>query len=140
MSHHHRQRYESTAPRPAEPVSKPLIPFFEKNDLAFLALIKPLLSSNAQKIVDLVLIFGGGSFQESPHDLTGLLSQLNISGETNPVRDLLFNLVNSMNNQETKTNPNLAMLTTLLNSLNQKNKPQESQDSKESTESQDFQQ
>lgn len=126
MSHHHQKHYEPAGQKPAEPLPKPMIPLFEKNDLTFLALIKPLLSPNGQNLVDLILILGGSAFQDNPLDIPGLLSQLNLPGDNNSTKELLFTLLNSINNQENKTNPNLAMLNVLLNSLNQKEKPEDS--------------
>lgn len=124
--HHHRQQTEPAGLKTVEPIFKPGIPLFEKNDLTFLSLIKPLLSPNGQKLVDLILIFNGDSLQESLPDLTSLLSQLNINGENNSIKELLQNLLSSTNNQENKTNPNLAMLSSLINSINQENKPEDS--------------
>jgi hypothetical protein len=134
MSHHHHSRNESAGLKMAEPIPKPSFPklnfpLFEKNDLSFISLIKPLLSPNGQKLVDLVLIlngFNGGASPDNPPDLLGLLSQLNISGENNSIKELLGNLLNATNNPENKTNPNTAMLTSLLSALNQKEKPEES--------------
>lgn len=128
MSHHHRHQYQPGEPQLEEPVSKSMTPLFDKNDLTFLALIKPLLSPNGQKIVDLALIFGGISFQDNPLDIPGLLSQLNLSGDNNNAKELLMSLLNTMNNSnpENNTDPNLAMLASLVNSLSQKNKPEDS--------------
>jgi hypothetical protein len=125
--HHHRHRNETGEYTNPESMSKSMFPLFEKNDLAFLSLIKPLLSPNGQKIVDLVLIFNGGPAPENQPDLMGLLSQLNMPGDNNNAKELLMNLLNSMNNlnPENKSNPNLAMLASLANSLSPKNKTED---------------
>lgn len=130
MSHHHHHRNESAGIKTAEPISKPSFPklnfpLFEKNDLSFLALVKPLLSPNGQKLVDLILVLNGGFSPDNPPDLLGLLSRLNLPGENNSAKELLMNLFNNTNNQENETNPNMAMLASLLSSLNQKDKPEE---------------
>lgn len=125
--HHHRHRNEPDRNRAVENPSRSILPLFSKNDLDFLAAIKPLLSPSGQKLVDLVLVFSGATVPENPPDLTGLLSQLNLPGDNNNLKELLMNLLNSANNPENKTNnPNLAMLSSLLNSMNQKNKPEDS--------------
>lgn len=130
MSHHrHRRRNEPEWTKTADNPLKSILPSFSKNDLDFLAAIKPLLSPSGQKLVDLVLVFSGATVPENPPDLTDLLSQLNLPGDNNNLKELLVNLLNTANNPENKTssNPNLAMLTTLLSTMNQKNKPEDSE-------------
>lgn len=117
MSHHHRYRSEvqEQIKQPIiESEVKPDLPIFDKSDLTFLSMIKPLLSPTAQKGLASFFESCGVEFLDNQPDLLGLL---NFKTENNPLKDLLPILMNGMSG-ENKGTLNPLLLNTLFSMLN----------------------
>jgi hypothetical protein len=118
--HHHYREPEKNELKAPESTSKPILPMFEKTDLSILSIIKQFLSPTGQKIVDLLIsISGGNDLNDIPLDIPGLISQLNIKGENNPLPELITSLMNAMAG-ENKGALNPVLLNALMTMSNRK--------------------
>lgn len=117
MAHHYQDTIEKTDLKPVPSVEKPPHPFFEKNDLTFLSMVKPLLSPNAQKLVTFFLNFGEQDSKDNIPDLGGLFKQLTSKMDPNGGNDLLPALMSMLAGADNKGSLNPAILTTLMSML-----------------------
>lgn len=129
MMSHHRRHYlevnEKGDPEELPPALESIEPVFEKNDLMYLSLIKPLLSPIGQKSVAVFIDAGDPEQKGSQPDLLGLISQLNLKGENNPLKELLPILLSGMAG-ENKGGVNPVLLNTLMTMLS--NRPENKQE------------
>lgn len=119
MSHHHRKLFEEkepleTNPIETSPVEKPVFPLLEKNDIEMLTMMKPLFTSNGQKIFDILIAMGSGESQSAIPDLSGILNQFMSSGENNKIKEMLPFLISMLSNPEIKNIMNPALITAVM--------------------------
>ena len=125
MSHHHRRQCEEPQPVETIPVEKSVFPLLEQNDIAVLTMMKPLFSSNGQKIIDIFITLGSGQSQGPFSDITRILSQLTPSGENNKKPDMFPQLLNLLSNPEIQNIVNPTLISSLLSMLANKKEPKE---------------
>ena len=125
MSHHYQDPETKTELETVEEVRPEFShPFFEKNDLTFLAMIKPLLSHKGQKLVGFFLEFGETTETKgNPPEFVELFRQL--TGKNDAMKDLLPALLNLTRFSDDKSSFNPALLTTMLSVLSAKNNQKE---------------
>jgi hypothetical protein len=122
MSHHYQDPEMKNDELPVEPITAEYShPFLEKNDLTFLAMVKPLLSYKGQKLIGFFLDFG------NPEDAKG--NQLDFSevlkqfaSKNDSVKELIPLLMGLAKGSDDKPSLNPAMLSALLTLLNNKTK------------------
>ena len=129
MGHQHDSKKEL---KPV-PLEKESHPFLEKNDITYLSMIRPLLSSNAQKLVSFFVDFDNQGQSQSVSstpsnlNLSDLMSQLS-PGQKNSIAELAPTLLGMLSNSDSKGGTggiNPALLTSLLSMLNNTNNKKE---------------
>lgn len=125
MSHHYQETEIKSEIQTVEEIPPEIThPFFEKNDLTFLAMIKPLLSLRGQKLIGFFLDFGESNETKSGSlDFNDLFRQF--SSKNDNLKELLPALLSLTKYSDDKSPLNPALLTTLFSMLNTKNTKKE---------------
>lgn len=121
MSHHYQEPETKVEVQTVEEIQpENSHPFFEKNDLTFLAMIKPLLSHKGQKLIGFFLEFGeANEAKGNSFDLNELFRQF--TSKNDGMKDILPALLNLTKFSDDKSPFNPALLTTMLSVLSAKN-------------------
>lgn len=122
MGHHYQEPEIKNDELSVEPVAvESSHPFLEKNDMTFLAMVKPLLSYKGQKLIGFFLDFGNPEDTKTNQlDIAEMFKQM--TGKNDNLKDLLPVLMGLAKGSDDKSSLNPAMLSTLLALLNNKTK------------------
>jgi hypothetical protein len=117
MAHHTPELPERNEIQPVMISEKAPHPFFEKNDLTYLSMIKPLLSQTGQKLISFFVNFGEEESRNNNLDFNGLLKQFTSKLDPNTTKDFLPALMTMMSGSDNKNSFNPAMLTALMSMM-----------------------